>query len=261
MNDVEQPPLRAPDELAAELGPADRLLLAVDFDGTLSPIVDRPDDAAPVDGAVEALAALAARTRVAIVSGRQLDDLWERLGDLPVAWIGGHGAQVQHADGRRDDLIDATVLGPWLDDAEEVVHSALDDTPGWLVERKRSSLAVHHRLAHPDSVDELLPRVEALLGDRAAGEPGGVVLHGKAVLELRPRGVDKGAALARVLAATPELVPVAIGDDTTDEDAFRCAQEHGGQGILVADTARPTAAAARLEDPTDVVALLRALAS
>lgn len=259
MND-DTPPLRSPEELAAELGPVERLLVAVDFDGTLSPIVDRPQDAVPVDGAVASLQALATRTQVVVVSGRQLDDLHARLGDLPVAWVGGHGAQLQHADGRRDDLIDEEVLGPWLDDAEHLVHSALDDAPGWLIERKRSSLAVHHRLAQPDSVDELLPRVEALLGDRAAGDPGGTVLHGKAVLELRPRGVDKGAALARVLAATPELVPVAVGDDTTDEDAFRCAHEHGGQGILVADTARPTAAAARLDSPTAVVALLRALA-
>jgi trehalose-phosphatase len=253
------PPAEVPEQLAARLPAVERLLVVVDFDGTLSEIVDRPGGAEPVPGATAVLDRLAARTSVAVVSGRPIADLRSRLGPLPVAWAGGHGAEIEHRDGSRDDLIDATTFAPVLTEVEDAVSEALDDAPGWLVERKPTSLAVHHRLASPASVDALLPRVEALLSHHAAREPGGVLLHGKAVVELRPAGVDKGAALSRLAQRTPGLVPVAIGDDTTDEDAFTSARELGGHGILVAVDARPTAATARVEGPTDVVALLEAL--
>jgi trehalose-phosphatase len=253
------PPAASPEELAARLPAVERLLVVVDFDGTLSEIADRPGGAEPVAGATSVLGRLAARTSVAVVSGRPIEDLRERLGPLPVAWAGGHGAEIEHSDGSRDDLIDAATFAPVLSEVEDAVSGALDDAPGWLIERKPTSLAVHHRLAPPASVEALLPRVEALLAHHASRDPGGVLLHGKAVVELRPAGVDKGAALSRIAQRAPGLVPVAIGDDTTDEDAFTSARELGGHGILVAVDARPTAATARVQGPTDVVALLEAL--
>jgi trehalose 6-phosphate phosphatase len=246
-------------QVAAELRPVERWLVVLDFDGTLAPIVDHPDLATPAPGAVGAVAALTRRTTVAVVSGRPIADVRRRLGDLEVAYAGGHGTELLLADGSEAPLIDPSTVQATLDQVEAGLEHLLADEPGWLLERKQASLAVHHRLAQEDSVARLLPRVEALLEQRRADPPGFEVLSGKAVAELRPTGADKGAALYRIHAATPHLLPLVIGDDVTDEDAFAAAHELGGQGILVSEEPRATAADRRLADPDAVVRFLEAL--
>jgi len=251
--------LADPERLGAALRPLDRWLVVVDFDGTLAPIVDHPDLASPAPGALDALRVLAAMTAVAVLSGRPVSDVRRRLEGLTAAYAGGHGAELVLADGSDDPLVDPETVSGTLDRAEHVIRGLVDDEPGWLVERKQASLAVHHRLAHADSVTTHGPRVEALLEHHAGEPPGFEVLAGKAVLELRPSAANKGLALERIAGHTPELVPLVIGDDVTDEDAFEVARAHGGRAILVAETDRPTAATDRIADPDAVVRLLAAL--
>jgi trehalose 6-phosphate phosphatase len=251
--------LLAPTDLAAALAPVERWLVVLDFDGTLSPIVDRPDAARPADGALEAVRAVAERTRVAIVSGRPLDDLRARTGDLPVTWAGGHGAEVVTRDGRLTRMIDPAAVAATLDRAVTAVDALVDRADGWLLERKSTSLAVHHRHVPPSVEATALPQVRAALEARCDDPPGFEVLAGKAVLELRPAGVDKGQALAWLAARAPDLDPLVVGDDVTDEDAFRAAVERGGVGVLVSEIPRPTAASWRLAGSDEVVALLVAL--
>jgi trehalose 6-phosphate phosphatase len=249
-----------PTTLAGAFRPVSDHLVLVDFDGTIAPIVDHPADASPLDGALAALDALAARTVIAIVSGRAASDLRPRLGGLQVLIAGGHGTELHHPEGTVEHLVDlAAVAGP-LDGLEGRLRALLDAVPGWLVERKEASVAVHHRLAAPASVVDLLPRIDALLAEASAAPPGFAVVHGKAVVELRPAGTDKGRAVAAIAARHPGLRPVMIGDDVTDEDAFRTVSSLGGRSILVADEPRDTAAQHRLLGPPDVVAFLAALA-
>jgi trehalose 6-phosphate phosphatase len=253
----------APDDptwLAAVLGPIESRLLVLDFDGVLAHIMDDPDSAWPVAGALDAVLALTERTSVAVVSGRPISDLQDRLGQLPVTFAGAHGAEVVHTDGSVEHLVDATDLTARLDAAEEELLALVDTEPGWLVERKPTAVAVHHRLASTDSVEELLPRVRAHLDRSTAGPPPFTVLSGKAVLELRPANVDKGRALDLIADRTPERTPVVLGDDMTDEDAFRASAARGGTAVLVADAPRETAASYRLHDPEAVVSFLVALA-
>ncbi len=252
-------PLASPEELAAAMGPAERRLVLLDFDGVLAPIVDRHDRAAPSPGAIAAIEALADRTAVAIVSGRGIADLTERLGGLSVGLAGGHGAEIVLADGSPAHLIDPERLAPTLDTAERALEDVIGDRDGWLIERKPTSLAVHHRLAPPDTVEAFLPRVHAILGDRTGDDPGFAVLDGKAIVELRPASVDKGHAVDLFSDRTPTLEPLVLGDDTTDEDAFRAALARNGDAILVASDPRPTAATYRLADPPAVIDFLSAL--
>lgn len=252
--------LADPLHLADELAPAEDHYVVLDFDGTLSPIVDHPEDARPAPGAMEALTRLAARTEVALVSGRPASDLRGRLGALAVTIAGGHGAELLEADGTSRDLVDNAAVGDVLDDLEARMRTLVDDEPGWLVERKTASLAVHHRLAPPGQVEQMLPRVEALFEAGTQSPPGFEVVTGKAVIELRPAGVDKGNALTLLLDREPGLQPLVVGDDITDEDLFAVAVQRGGTAILVAESPRPTAATHRLEDPAAVVRLLSALA-
>lgn len=247
-------------ELATKLGPASSRLFVLDFDGVLANIADHPDSAWPIAGALDAVTALAARTSVAVVSGRPIADLQARLGSLPVTFAGAHGAEIVHIDGSVEHLVDATDLTDRLDATEDELRSLIDAEPGWLVERKPTAVAVHHRLASHESVDEFLPRVRAHLDRSTIGPPPFTVLAGKAVLELRPAGVDKGRALDLIAERTPELTPVVLGDDVTDEDAFRASAARGGTAVLVADAPRETAAPHRLRDPEAVVSFLVTLA-
>ncbi|MEX2550588.1 MAG: trehalose-phosphatase [Nitriliruptoraceae bacterium] len=251
--------LSDPEELGRALRPCARWLVVLDFDGTLSPIVDHPDLATPAPGALAALRALSEATSVAVLSGRPVADVRRRLEGLPVAYAGGHGAELVLADGREAPLVDPAVVAETLDAAEGELRALVDDEPGWLVERKAASLAVHHRLASEDSVASHVPRVEALLERRGRDEPGFDVLAGKAVVEMRPTGADKGAALERILEDTAGRTPLVIGDDVTDEDAFRVARSHGGRAVLVSEAPRPTTATDRISDPDAVVRLLAAL--
>ena len=259
MTTAPAPPAIAPDDLAALLGPCRGYLVVVDFDGTLAPIVDHPDLAAPEPRALAALRELVEHTTVAVLSGRPVADLVRRLGDLDgVVLTGSHGAEVVLTDGSTHELTDASTATAPLDATEAAVRALVDDEPGWLVERKPTSVAVHHRLADPDRVAELLPRVEAVLNHHTDHPPGFTVLQGKAVVEFRPGDVSKGRAVRWLAQRTPRLKPLAIGDDVTDEDAFAAAASAGGVGVLVADEPRASAADHRLTDTDDVAAFLAA---
>lgn len=250
-----------PAELGRQLRPATHWLVVVDLDGTLAPIVDHPDQVQLAPGAGDALAALAAQTPVALLSGRPIDDLRSRVGELPITFVGGHGAELHLADGRRIQMLDPQEVDATLAMVAEDIAGVVGDASGWLVERKAASVAVHHRLAPPAEVEDLLPRVQALLARASDTPPGFEVLEGKAVIELRPRGVDKGTALDRIAEQHPAHTPLVLGDDVTDEDAFRAATARGGTAVLVATAPRETAATYRIADPDDVVQLLAVLGS
>ena len=245
-------------DLAASFGDPRDLLVVLDFDGTLSPIVDDPDAAALAPGAYEAVQRLAGITEVAVLSGRHLDDLAPRVKGLPALLLGGHGTEVAEADGTRHSFVDLDERRPALDHLEADLRELLDPSDGWFVERKPASLAVHHRRVDAPDRGGLLTHPR----ERMARTDGDwELLDGKAVTELRPAGVDKGTAVAWLADRHPNRDLLVVGDDVTDEDAFRAARQRGGTAILVGAPERRTAAEHRLDGPEDVVAFLDALAA
>jgi trehalose-phosphatase len=259
------------DALRRHIGDPRRWTIVLDFDGTLAPIVDHPDDAAPAPGALEAIAELAEVCEVAVLSGRALDDLEARMGEVPqnLLLVGGHGSEARRPDGTHEPLTDLEAGTEALDALEAVLRDLVDGTDGWMVERKSTSLAVHHRRVPPEAVAALLPTVRQRMEETVDEGPGFVLLGGKAVLELKLRGIDKGRALAwldeqaadraSLLPGRPPIVPLVFGDDTTDEDAFEAALAIGGEAVLVAEEPTATSARFRLRDPARVVTLLRAV--
>jgi trehalose 6-phosphate phosphatase len=222
-------------------------LLAFDFDGTLAPIVDDPSTATLDEPTRMLLAALAARRRCAVLSGRALQDLRPRLAGLPlVALVGNHGLEV---DGVPAPEAVRTLVQAWGRDLSQ----RLAREPGVRVEDKGLSLSVHFRAA-PEPA-----RAEASIRAVAEALPGARVFPGHAVVNLVPEGApDKGAALRGLLAAAHAPAALYVGDDETDESAFALADEFPLVAVRVGPSTR-TLARHALADRAGVDALLHAL--
>ena len=201
---------------------------------------------------------LAARAPVvAILSGRELDDVRRRVNIDSIVYAGSHGFDIAGPHGLRRQM--ATEFLSNLDMAEKELHAVLDGISGARVERKRFSIAVHYRNVNENDV----PRVEQAVGDVATRHRKLRRINGKKVYELLPAiDWDKGKAalwLMETLGLDRENIrPIYIGDDTTDEDAFR-ALKQVGVGIVVSEKSQDTAASYSLKDPADVERFLRAL--
>jgi trehalose 6-phosphate phosphatase len=232
-----------------------------DFDGTLSDIVDDPAAARPVAGAVEALQELATQCPVAVLSGRDLADVTQRLGVPGIWYAGSHGFELTAPDGTHHQNEDAAAAIPVLEQAAAELRERLGSIPGIAVEHKRFGVAVHYRNAARDRVGEVAAAV------RAAGQRDALrVTTGREVIELRPDiDWDKGKTLRWVIDHLPEaesLMPMYLGDDITDEDAFDAIGQ-GGIPILVVhneDGDRATAALFALDSPARVAEFTARLA-
>ena len=253
--------------LAEVIASPRRAVVAVDFDGTLAPIVERPEDAGPAPGALEAVAAVAARVGVcAVVSGRGVDDVlslggFERVPDVVV--IGHYGLE-RWQDGR----LDTPAEDPGVATARSRLPGLLADAPpGVHVEDKGHSLAVHTRpAAQPDAaMASLRPGLQQL-----ADETGLELTPGRMVLELRPKGTDKGAAVRHLVAQHNAAAVVYVGDDLGDVAAFAAVEQLRAEGcagvtVAVAGADAPHQLAERadvvLPDPAAVVEFLAELAS
>ena len=247
------------DPLQAAIGRlagTERLLVALDFDGTLAPLVDRPEDARATDRARAAIERLATAddTRVAIVSGRALDSLGQ-VASPPTGTLlsGSHGVELKLDTGPIQIDLRDTELSK-LDRLAEIVEGVADGSSGAWIERKPAGLALHTRRMKAN--DGLALQQDAR--DQVAAELLGVTVRtGKAVLEFAVRSSDKGESLTRLRQHVGATAAIYVGDDVTDEDAFASldAQDVGvkvGQGKSIATY--------RVRSPEDVAELLERLA-
>ncbi len=247
-------------ELAERIG-AGTPVVCLDYDGTLTPIVSTPDAAALGGAARAALERLAAVCPVAIVSGRDVEDVRARVGLSGLHYAGSHGFEIVEPDGTRHRT--GEEYRPALARAADRLERGLSAVPGALVERKGFAVAVHYRMLE-DPRDAA--RVEAAVDEVAAGEPELRTTGGRMIFELRPNlPWDKGAAVLRMLellGAGPDDVPLYVGDDLTDEDAFRALRERG-IGVVVAgeEPERGTLARYALGSPEEVPRFLDEIAS
>ncbi len=226
-----------------------------DFDGTLSDIVEDADAARLAEGAADALTSLTAQCPVAILSGRDLADVRQRI-DLPGIWYAGsHGFELTGPDGAHHQNTEAAASIPVLEQAAAELRDQLGSIDGLVVEHKRFGVAVHYRNVARERVGEVAAAVRNA-GRRTALR----VTTGREVIELRPNvDWDKGKTLRWVLdyigdAAPGPLLPIYVGDDITDEDAFDAVHDDG-VGIVVRHTDdgdRATAARYALDSPEQV---------
>ena len=231
-------------------GRGDRLAVFLDYDGTLTPIVGHPQDAWLSESMRQTLRSLAARLPVAILSGRDLEDIRGRVLVDGIVYAGSHGFDIAGAGGLRRQLGD--VYLPVLDAAENELREALDDIAGAQLERKHFSVAAHYRNVNENDAGRVALAVEAVAAKHRELRR----MDGKKVYELLPDiNWNKGKAVLWLLETLEvergKALPIYIGDDRTDEDAFR-ALEKRGVAILVSEHPQATAANYCLNNPEEV---------
>ena len=214
--------------------------LFLDLDGTLAPIMPRPEQVGPDARRAALLDALAKALsgRVAVVSGRALEDLDRILEGRVKAVAAVHGLVRRGAHG-----VDRAQPHADLDHARDVLRDLARSDKGLLFEDKGLSVALHYRNV-PSAADAVIEAAERLARSSEL-----VLQLGDMVAELRTPGQDKGKSVSAFLREAPfdGATPVFIGDDLTDEDGFAAAARLGGYGVLVGPE-RPTQATYRLED-------------
>lgn len=213
------------------LPPYRRAALLLDLDGTLLDLAPTPDSVEVPPGLTDALRTIRAQldNALAIVTGRSIDVIDRLLGDVPFGVAGEHGGAVRGGPGEPIERPDVQPPPPsWIEHGEALAAAF----PGTIMEHKARGFGVHFRLA-PDAEPAIRHALMALVEGSADFE----LMHGNHLYEVRPRGVDKGHAVDRLMRRAPFLgrVPVFIGDDVTDEDGMHVARAMGGIGLRVQD--------------------------
>ncbi len=233
-----------------------RLAVLLDYDGTLTPIVTDYRKALLGEAMRQTLRELAERHKVAVISGRGLDDVRRLVNLDSIYYSGSHGFELAGPDDWQHVQEHAASYLPDLDKAEQELEAALAEIPGHAVERKRFSIAVHYRQVADELVSDVEQVVDTVLGKTMRLIKG----HGKKVFELKPAlQWDKGRAVELLLnklgMSDEHALAVYIGDDLTDEAAYRVLRRPNCS-IVISDSDRVTAADYTLEDCDDVQRLL-----
>ena len=224
----------------------------LDYDGTLTPIVNHPEDAVLSESMRSVLKDLAKLCTVAIVSGRDKKDVQNLVGLDGLIYAGSHGFDISGPGGMEMQNEEGKKYLPLLDSAEERLKGKLEEINGAQLERKKFSLAIHYRNAGEEDAQ----RIKDLVEEAHKHYPTLRKSFGKKVIELQP-DIDwnKGKAvlwlMKKLNMKDNNVLPVYIGDDLTDEDAFD-ALDGIGPGILVGDHGHKTKAQYLLHNVNEV---------
>jgi len=235
-----------------------QLALFTDYDGTLTPIVQRPEAATLSQEMRSLLLQLSDQVIVAVISGRDLADVQNMVGIDKLYYAGSHGFDVAGGDIQMQQQ-QAQASLPDLDEAEHQLREQLKPIAGAKVERKRFAIALHYREVASSDVE----RIQAIVDQVVHNHPQLRQSSGKKIFELQPDVAwDKGRAICWLLDKldinTPDVLPLYLGDDTTDEDAFQALRDRG-IGIRVGMPDEPTQANYYLQNPDEVKQFFQAV--
>ena len=247
------------EDVAGKLKAADHILFLSDFDGTLAPLAERPEDVRFPQRIRHHLAALvkAPCYTVGVISGRALAEVQPIVNLAGIYYAGNHGLEIE-GPGLSFVHPEAQKLVPALGETNRKLHDALKNIEGVFIENKSLSLSVHYRRVGEEEVERVKELVHRVL---EVPHFGSIVklTEGKKIYEVRPAVEwNKGNAVEVVLdyciisKGSKRILPIFLGDDTTDEDGFRAVERHGGISVVVAEHKRDTAAANLLRSPREV---------
>jgi trehalose 6-phosphate phosphatase len=241
-----------PQQLADRAIETRRVWLFLDYDGTLAEFAPTPDQVAPDREVIELVTQLAQleTMRVAVISGRQLRQIQALLPVPHVLLAGTYGVELQLPNGERRERIALDQVRPALDQIKPRWAQLIAGRQGYFLEDKNWSLALHARFAEAAEADDLLSQARRLASDLLTPDRFRL-LGGSRFLEAAPRAINKGETVDYVLDqfAWPGALPVYLGDDDKDEEAFAAIKARHGLALLVAAQPRPTLADCRLDSP------------
>ena len=256
------PLLLMEDEKISQIIKKRKPVLFLDYDGTLTSIVKRPEDALISKEMQEALRHCAEKFTVAAVSGRDMDDLKNLVGVDSLIYAGSHGFRISGPNGLYREHEKTAEILPQLDKLEEQLEKEFAEIDkGIQIDRKRYAIGVHYRNAKEESISAITKKVDEIITNNQKFKKG----EGKKILEIKPN-VDwhKGKAVLWLLRKLglddiSKYVPIYIGDDITDEDAFKSLRNFG-VGVLVGTHGQTTAAKYGLKNVYQVRLFLHQLA-
>ncbi|KAE9610294.1 putative trehalose-phosphatase [Lupinus albus] len=249
-----------------------QIVMFLDYDGTLSPIVDDPDRAFMSDLMRQTVRKLARCFPSAIVTGRCIDKVYNFVRLAELYYAGSHGMDIKgpsksfkfNKDKESEEVVfqPASEFLPMIDEVYQQLVEKSKSTPGAKVENNKFCISVHFRCVDEKKWGELAQKVRSVLKEY----PKLRLTQGRKVLEIRPTiKWDKGMALEFLLeslgfANLTDVFPVYIGDDKTDEDAFKKLRDRGqGVGIMVSKFPKDTSASYSLQEPNEVMDFLQRL--
>jgi trehalose-phosphatase len=237
------------------LDTADRVWLFLDYDGTLADFAPTPEHVNPDPDLIELLTRLAQipRLRTSVVSGRQLNHVQTLLPVPGVLLAGTYGVEVQTLEGERIDRVEYRTVRPVLDALKPRWEHLIAGRDGFFLEDKRWALALHARFADDNEAKQVLGAAHRLATEAAYSGPFRL-LGGHKFLEIGPELAHKGRTVEYLLEhyPWPGSLPVYVGDDDKDEEAFGVIKASGGVAILVAPKPRDTQADCCFQSPQSV---------
>ncbi len=244
--------LCAHEQFNERLSQAEGLWLFLDYDGTLADFAPTPNHVNPDSELIELLSRLARhpRIRIAVISGRRLDHVQALLPVPGIFLAGTYGIELQTPEGERINRVEHNAVRPALDALKPRWLHLIADREGFLLEDKGWALALHARFADDDEAERVLTAARSMATEAAPSRLFRL-LDGHKFLEIGPRLAHKGQTVDYLLDRYhwPGALPVYLGDDDKDEEAFGVIKARGGIGILVAPEPRKTRADCRLESP------------
>lgn len=240
------------EQIDERLAQAERLWLFLDYDGTLAEFAPTPEHVNPDPQLIGLLTKLARhpRIRMTVISGRRLSHV-EALVPVPgISLAGTYGIELRTPEGKRINRVGYGAIRPALDTLKPRWLHLIADRESFLLEDKGWALALHARFADEDEAESVLATARRVATEVAPSRLFRL-LGGHKFLEIGPRLAHKGRTVDHLLDRYPRpgALPVYLGDDDKDEEAFGVIKARGGIGILVAREPRKTRADCRLESP------------
>jgi trehalose 6-phosphate phosphatase len=239
---------------------AERIRLFLDYDGTLAEFAPTPDIIEPEPYLADLVGRLAAHPRIltSVVSGRRLEHVQALLPVDGILMAGTYGVEMRLPDGQALERVSHDLIRPVLEEVKEQWTELLHDRPGYFLEDKYWAVAIHGRHATDGEEEEVLrigrSQAEATLAELPPQQAELFrILGGYKFVELGPVLANKGKTITYLLEERPwnGALPVFLGDDDKDEEAFEIIRNHGGMSLLVNRVPRKTFAHARVATPQD----------
>ncbi|MCO6453425.1 MAG: trehalose-phosphatase [Caldilineales bacterium] len=234
---------------------APRLWLFLDYDGTLADFAPTPDHIQP-DATLIALVTRLVQTpdlRISIISGRRLSHIQQLLPIDGLMIAGTYGIEMRAWNGEAITLVDLSTVRPLLRSIKQEWQGLIAGQHGFYLEDKDWSLAIHAKDAAPSVAEQVIREGRRLANEAVTSQPREQfrILGGNRFLEIGPSAAHKGRTIDFLFARypMPDALPIYIGDDDKDEEAFEIVKAHGGMALAVMPRPRPTIANCRLESP------------